>query len=163
VIAALLLAALAGMRLHSGDFTDGGAISTQLMAPGCGGANHTPSLDWSGAPKATKSFALIVHDPDAALPGGFDHWVLYDLPATVTQLPGDSAIASGRVGLASNGKAAYYGPCPPPGPEHHYIFTLYALDIATVGASAPLSAVQLEKAIAGHVLGTATLRATASS
>jgi hypothetical protein len=163
VIAALLLAAVTAMRLHSGDFTDGGAISTQLMAADCGGANHSPSLDWSGAPKGTKSFALVVHDPDAKIPGGFDHWVLYDLPATITQLPGDAALTSGRSGLASNGKAGYYGPYPPPGPPHHYVFTLYAIDVASVGSGQPLTAAKLQAAIAGHVLATATLRATASS
>jgi Raf kinase inhibitor-like YbhB/YbcL family protein len=163
VIASLLLAAATLMRLHSGDFTDGGAISPQLMAADCGGANHSPSLDWTGAPAGTKSFALIVRDPDAPVAGGFDHWVLYDLPASSKQLPGDATLPAGEVGLSSAGKAAYYGPCPPAGPAHHYIFTLYALDVTHVGESAPLTAAKLQAAIAGHVLATATLRATASS
>jgi Raf kinase inhibitor-like YbhB/YbcL family protein len=163
VIAALLLAVATVMRLHSGDFTDGGAISTQLMAAGCGGANHSPSLDWTGAPAGTKSFALIVNDPDAKVAGGFDHWVLYDLPARAKQLSGDASLKSGEVGLSTTGKAAYYGPCPPPGPPHHYIFTLYALDIARVAATAPLSGSKLQSAIAGHILATARLHATAAS
>jgi len=163
MIAAILLAATTLMSLHSGDFTDGGAISTQLMATGCGGANHSPSLDWSGAPAGTKSFALIVRDPDAPVAGGFVHWVLYDLPPETKQLSGDATLKAGQPGLASTGKAAYSGPCPPPGKPHHYIFTLYALDIAHAGSSTQLDAAQLEKAIAGHVLATATLRATAST
>jgi Raf kinase inhibitor-like YbhB/YbcL family protein len=163
VIAALALAAVTAMRLHSGDFTDGGAMSPQLMAPDCGGANHSPSLDWSGAPAGTKSFALIVRDPDASVAGGFIHWVLYDLPADTKALPGDAALKAGQSGLASTGKAAYSGPCPPPGKPHHYIFTLYALDIEHAGSSGDLDAAKLEKVIAGHVLATATLRATASN
>jgi Raf kinase inhibitor-like YbhB/YbcL family protein len=163
MIAALLLAVATGLRLHSGDFTDGGAISTQLMAAACGGANRTPSLDWSGAPAGTKSFALIVRDPDAPVAGGFDHWVLYDIPATTMQLSGNASIALGEVGLSSTGKATYFGPCPPAGPPHHYIFTLYALDERSVGATAPLTAAQLETAMSGHILATATLKATAAS
>jgi Raf kinase inhibitor-like YbhB/YbcL family protein len=163
MIAAILLAAATVMSLHSGDFTDGGAMSTQLMAGDCGGANHSPSLDWSGAPAGTKSFALIVRDPDAPVTGGFVHWVLYDLPPDTKELSGDAALKAGQPGLASTGKAAYSGPCPPPGKPHHYIFTLYALDIAHAGSTTPLDAAQLEKAIAGHVLATATLRATAST
>jgi Raf kinase inhibitor-like YbhB/YbcL family protein len=164
VIAALLLAAASAvMQLHSGDFTDGGAMSSQLMAPGCGGANRSPSLDWTGAPPGTKSFALIVRDPDAPVAGGFYHWVLYDLPARTKHIDGDAPPPAGEIGLATTGKAAYYGPCPPPGPAHHYVFTLYALDLPHVGGSGPLTAAQLERVIAGHVLATATLRATASS
>jgi Raf kinase inhibitor-like YbhB/YbcL family protein len=162
VIAALLLAVATAMTLHSGDFTDGGAISTQLMAPGCGGTNHTPSLDWTGAPQGTKSFALTVEDPDAPIAGGFDHWVLYDMAPATKQLSGDAALSTGITGLSSTGKTAYYGPCPPAGARHHYIFTLYALDETSVGATSPLTAAQLRKSITGHVLATATLRATAA-
>jgi Raf kinase inhibitor-like YbhB/YbcL family protein len=162
VIAALLLAAATAMQLHSGDFTDGAAMSTQLMSAGCGGANHSPSLAWSGAPKGTKSFALIVRDPDAPVAGGFVHWVLYDLPADTKQLSEDS-LHVGQTGLASNGKAAYSGPCPPSGQKHHYIFTLYALDVAHAAGGSPMTAAQLEAASTGHVLGKAVLTATASS
>lgn len=162
MIAALLLAAATAMQLHSGDFTDGGAMSTQLMASDCSGANHSPSLDWTGAPAGTKSFALIMRDPDAPVAGGFIHWVVYDLPPATKQLPGDASLEAGQMGLGSTGKAAYYGPCPPPGKPHHYVFTLYALDIARAGSGA-LDAAKLQKAIAGHVLATATLRATASN
>ncbi len=163
MIAALLLAAVTAMRLHSGDFTDGGAMSTQLMSADCGGANHSPSLDWSGAPAGTKSFALILRDPDAPVAGGFIHWVLYDVPATTKQLAGDATQQAGQAGLTTTGKASYYGPCPPPGKPHHYVFTLYALDIAHAGTSGEFDAAKLEKAMAGHVLATATLRATASN
>ena len=152
--------------LTSSDVSDGQQLSPPQMSgifgvPG--GTDTSPQLSWSGAPAGTKSFALIVRDPDAPGAGGFIHWVVYDVPANTKQLAGDAAHEAGQTGLATTGKPAYSGPCPPPGKPHHYIFTLYALDIAHAGSSSPLDAAKLEKAIAGHVLATATLRATASN
>jgi Raf kinase inhibitor-like YbhB/YbcL family protein len=157
VIAAIVLAAVTAMRLHSGDFTDGGAMSTQLMATDCGGANHSPSLDWSGVPAGTKSFALILRDPDAPVAGGFIHWVVYDVPASTKQLAGDATQQAGQAGLTTTGKAAYYGPCPPPGKPHHYIFTLYALDVPRLALGAAFSGSEARQAMQGHVLAQATL------
>ncbi|HTX58824.1 MAG TPA: YbhB/YbcL family Raf kinase inhibitor-like protein [Verrucomicrobiae bacterium] len=162
MIAAVLLAATL-MQLHSGDFVPGGAMPSELMAAQCGGENRSPALAWSGAPQATKSFALIVRDADAPVAGGFYHWVLYDIPAGTQELDGNARLPSSEIGLATTGKAAYYGPCPPPGPAHHYTFTLYALDVEHVGRAAPLDAADLLARIAGHVLAKATLSATASS
>lgn len=164
IAAVLLAAATAVMELHSGDFTNGGAIPLALMSTDCGGKNRTPSLIWMNAPKGTRSFALVEHDPDAAalISGGFDHWVLYNLPAQTHELAGNASISAQRVGLSSTGKAAYYGPCPPSGPAHHYVFTLYALDVAQISADAPLSASQLRQRIGGHILARATLEATAA-
>ncbi len=163
MIGAILLAATtAAMHLRSGDFIAGGAIPLALMARDCGGANRSPALLWTNAPKGVKSFALILHDPDAPLAGGYDHWVLYDVPAATTQIRGDATPAKAKLGLASTGHAVYVGPCPPPGPAHHYVFTLYALDVATLPGPTPLGADALERAIRGHVLAKATLEATAS-
>ena len=156
------LIAAATMILTSSDFSSGGTIPTALMAADCGGKNRVPALAWSNAPKSARSFALIVHDPDAPVPGGFYHWVVYDIPATTHAL-GGSAQAAGRLGLRTSGKSGYYGPCPPPGPAHHYIFTLYALDVAQVGGSDVLSGPQLETKINGHIVARATLEATAAT
>lgn len=158
----LSLIAAATMILSSSDFSSGGTIPTASMATDCGGKNLTPALAWSNAPTAARSFALIVHDPDAPVPGGFYHWVVYDIPASAHAL-GGSAQAAGRLGLSTSGKPGYYGPCPPPGPAHHYIFTLYALDVAHVGGSNALSGPQLEAKINGHVVARATLEATAAT
>jgi Raf kinase inhibitor-like YbhB/YbcL family protein len=95
----------------------------------CDDKNISPKITWSGKPAQTKSYALIVSDPDA--PNGvFYHWVLFNLPTSlntleegVTRLPANS-----KVGDNSWGKTAYNGPCPPKGTSHHYVFTLYALD-----------------------------------
>ena len=164
MIAGLLLAAsTASFSLRSGDFVSGGALPRQLMASDCGGTNRSPSLAWSGEPAGTKSYAIVVHDADAPVSGGFYHWVLYDIPAGKHDLAGNAAVPPAELGVATTGHRAYYGPCPPPGPQHHYTFTIYALDIASVGRGDALTASELLARMAGHVLAKSTLRATAQS
>ncbi|MBV8118118.1 MAG: YbhB/YbcL family Raf kinase inhibitor-like protein, partial [Candidatus Eremiobacteraeota bacterium] len=142
------------MKLQSADFAAGGTIPKTFMAGDCGGSNRPPSLRWSAAPAGTKSFALVLRDPDAPIPGGFNHWVVYDIAAAATSL-GPALPAGAREGLRSTGKSGYYGPCPPPGPAHHYIFTLYALDVGQIAAAVPTAA-QLAAKMQGHVLARAT-------
>ena len=114
--------------LSSGSFQNNQAIPRRYT---CDGEDVSPALAWNGAPEGTKSFALIMDDPDA--PGGtFVHWVLYDLPAETMQLPEGvpktEELASGaRQGRNGFGRTGYGGPCPPPGKPHHYHFKLYAL------------------------------------
>jgi Raf kinase inhibitor-like YbhB/YbcL family protein len=162
VMIASFVLALAAMQLESGDFRAGGTIPLASMATDCGGSNQTPALAWSGAPAATKSFALVVRDPDAPLAGGFYHWLVYNIPAATHKLAHNAVPASAQVGVVSTGKAVYYGPCPPPGPSHHYLFELYALDVARFAADSPLNATQLQRRIEGHVLAKATLTGLAS-
>ena len=120
--------ALSSMQLTSSAFRTGGAIPRKHTGEG---EDVSPPLAWSGAPENTKSFALICHDPDAPLvtPGhyGFVHWVLYNIPASVNELPeGVDAHTSGRTDF---GKTGYGGPMPPEGHgTHHYFFWLLALD-----------------------------------
>lgn len=123
---------------------------------GCGGNNISPELHWRGAPRGTRSFALIVRDPDAPVPGGFIHWVAYNIPANAQSLPANAPLAPDQLGATSRNEARYGGPCPPPGPAHHYIFTLYALDIPHV-AGEHLTAAQLQQAAAHHTLARASL------
>ncbi len=161
MVATLVAVATALMALHSGDFAAGGTIPSALMAADCGGQNRPPALEWKNAPASTKSFALTERDPDAPIAGGFYHWVVYDVP------PGTSSLSrapygSNRLGRASTGKPEYYGPCPPPGPAHHYIFTLYALDVASLDGGTPLTGPQLESRVRAHVIARATLEATAA-
>ena len=120
--------ALSDMTLTSSAFDNGGSIPRKHTGEG---EDVSPALAWSSAPHGTRSFALICHDPDAPLvsPGtyGFVHWVLYGIPASVTEL----AEGSGEYTPGSNnfGKTAYGGPMPPPGHgTHHYFFWLLALD-----------------------------------
>lgn len=160
--AIVLAAASAAMQLASGDFSSGGVIPSPSMATDCGGKNQSPALAWRAEPKAAKSFALILHDPDAPVAGGFYHWVIYNLPPTAHGLAANARLAADQLGRTSLGTPGYYGPCPPPGPAHHYIFTLYALDLARISSDAPLTGQQLEARVAGHVLARAVLRGTAS-
>ncbi len=162
-IAGVLLATGSSlMQLRSGDFAAGGRLPRPLMAAECGGENRSPALAWSDAPRGTKSFALVAHDPDAPIPGGFYHWVVYNLPAGIKALADGVKLSASELGVTSVGKPGYYGPCPPPGPAHHYVFTLYALDFGQISGRSPIDGAQLQRAIAGHVLGRATLQGTAS-
>lgn len=101
---------------------------------GCTGENTSPALEWEGAPKGTKSYAITVYDPDAPTGSGWWHWTVVNIPATVTKLKeGDSHkgnLPSGAVeGRTDFGRPGYGGPCPPPGKPHRYIFTVHALKV----------------------------------
>ena len=147
----------AAMKITSSAFQPDGAIPKKYS---CDGQDISPPLAWSDAPAGTKSFALIMDDPDAR-PDTWVHWVLYDLPATAHDLPENvpkqKELASGaRNGVNGEPKIGYEGPCPPPGPVHNYHFKLYALD-AKLGLAAGATKAEVEKAMKGHVLGEAEL------
>ena len=136
------------LTLTSDAFTNNGTIPT---VHSCSGAATSPALAWSSAPAGTKAFALIVHDPDAPLPGGFTHWLVIDLPGKTTSLsPGilqDSPFPGGAEQLIG-----YRGMCPPVGASaHHYHFRFYALD-AALGAAAGTAKDTVEAAMQGHIL-----------
>lgn len=128
----------------------------------CDGANVSPPLRWSGVPEGTKSFALIMDDPDA--PGStFVHWVYYDIPADVHELPkGVPAEKAPDIGgtQGSNDfrKIGYGGPCPPGG-EHRYYFKLYALD-TTIDLAPGKTKKELLDAMNGHILEETQLMGT---
>jgi Raf kinase inhibitor-like YbhB/YbcL family protein len=100
---------------------------------GCTGENISPALNWSGAPKGTKSFAITVFDPDAPTGSGWWHWTLVNIPANVTKIEEGASntktLPKGAVeGRTDYGKSGYGGPCPPQKDKpHRYIFTIYAL------------------------------------
>jgi hypothetical protein len=104
---------------------------------GCSGQNISPALAWKDFPAGTKSFALMVHDPDAPTGSGWWHWIVYNIPAKVTSLPTGAGKADGSLmpqgAVQSNtdfGTPGYGGPCPPKGDKpHRYIFTLFALKV----------------------------------
>ncbi|HET9215382.1 MAG TPA: YbhB/YbcL family Raf kinase inhibitor-like protein [Terriglobia bacterium] len=129
----------------------------------CDGDDISIPLQWSDPPAGTKSFALIADDPDA--PGKtWVHWVLYDLPAEARRLP--EAVPTARVldggarqGINDFRRLGYGGPCPPPGPPHRYVFTLYALD-RKVGLEAAATKQDLLRAIKDHTLAQAELVGT---
>ncbi len=132
----------------------------------CAGEDVSPPLAWTGAPAGTKSFVLVVDDPDAPDPAApkvvWVHWVLYDLPASATSLAGGLTAAhlppGAREGLNDWKRPGWRGPCPPAG-RHRYFHKLYALDIVLPDLHRPTKAA-LEKAFAGHVLARAELIGT---
>jgi len=123
----------ATFRLTSTSFKDGGAIPDKfaLNSFGCTGGNVAPALAWSHPPAGTKSFALMVHDPDAPTGSGFWHWVIYNLPPDTTELAEGGALPKGAtLGNTDFGAPGWGGPCPPVGSgDHHYRFTLFALKV----------------------------------
>lgn len=157
--------------LTSPDFSRGGTIAKEQVYDsfGCTGGNISPALAWSGAPAGTKSFALLVHDPDAPTGGaGWWHWVVVDIPAGTHELPkgagkaDGSRLPAGAVSIASDfGAPGYGGPCPPVGDKpHHYHFTIYALKVEKLdlpkGASASLAGFMVN----ANAIGKATLIGT---
>jgi Raf kinase inhibitor-like YbhB/YbcL family protein len=132
----------------------------------CEGKDVSPPLAWGAAPAGTKSFVLIVDDPDAPDPAApkttWVHWVLYDIPADCARLPEAvkaAALPPGtREGTNDWGRTGYGGPCPPIG-RHRYFHKLYALD-ATLGDLSHPRKAALEKAMHGHVLAQAVLIGT---
>ena len=141
--------------LSSQSFVDGATIPARYT---CDGLNLSPQLSWTGTPAGTKSFLLIVDDPDA--PGGtFVHWVFFDVAAKTEALPeGPTAAKLGTAGINDFGKSAYGGPCPPKGRgAHRYFFKLSALDIPSLGLTPGATLIQVNQKITGHVLATATL------
>src|SRR5947199_10020981 len=148
------------MQLTSSDFNAGGAIPIRFT---CEGDNASPEFSWKEAPGETKSFALVLHDPDAPRAGGFTHWVVYNIPAKTGHL-GEGTPKQGRapdVGLQGkndSGKIGYMGPCPPSG-THRYIARLYALD-AELPLAPGASHEELSSAMQGHILAEAELVGT---
>jgi Raf kinase inhibitor-like YbhB/YbcL family protein len=142
VVAALAAASPAfgagKLTLTSKDVKPGGTLTQQLVFSGfgCSGANVSPELSWKNAPAGTRSFVVTVYDPDAPTGSGWWHWVVYDIPATATELPqgagsGKAPLAEGaKQGRTDFGAPGFGGACPPPGDKpHRYIFTVYALKL----------------------------------
>lgn len=152
--------------LTSTDIEPNGTIQMEQVFGGfgCTGKNISPALAWSGAPEGTKSFALLVHDPDAPTGGaGWWHWLVVNIPAGTSALAKDAGKADGSKlpGGATQvttdfGSPGWGGPCPPVGdPPHRYNFTLYALAIDRLdvsGASASLAGYMIN----GNAIGKAS-------
>jgi Raf kinase inhibitor-like YbhB/YbcL family protein len=140
-------------KLVSLAFEEGKPIPAKYT---CDDANVSPALSWTGAPETTKSFAIIMDDPDAPM-GTWVHWVMYNIPGTVSSLEEELSITkiNATDGLNSWGEKGYNGPCPPGG-THHYIFKLYALD-KILTPKERMSKDDLLEAMKGHILGETTL------
>lgn len=163
-----------GFSTESSDLK-GGQFENKFVLNGfgCSGQNISPAISWRGIPEGTKSLALVMHDPDAPTgAGGFTHWVVVNIPATVKRLDqgaGNGELPSSAVGV-SNGfdntgvtgsNGGYGGPCPPVGDAAHaYVFTLYALAVEDIhqAAGIPINASsQVHGFILNHGLGASLL------
>lgn len=132
-------------------FNEGAGIPAEHT---CDGADISPPLQWTGVPAEAKSLALIADDPDAPA-GDWVHWVLYDLPPDVSQLPAAVPATArlstgGAQGKTDFGRTGYGGPCPPHG-SHRYFFKIYALD-TLLRLEPGATKKELLKAMQGHVL-----------
>lgn len=148
-------ATLTRLELTSDAFRNGQSIPRDYS---CDGAGQSPPLKWGEPPQGTKSFALVVDDPDA--PSGlFRHWGVWDIPAGTRSIAAGQSVGSEAVnGFGKNG---YGAPCPPPshGP-HHYHFKLYALDNDKLGLAAGAKAEEVENAARQHAIGLGELVGT---
>lgn len=139
--------------LKSSAFTHNGFIPPKYT---CNGTGISPPLNWSGAPITTKSFVLIMDDPDAPA-GTWDHWILFNIPSDIHMLPENvNNLPSGtKKGSNSWHRNNYGGPCPPSG-IHRYFFKLYALDVL-LNLSEGATKQEIENAMQKHILATAEL------
>jgi Raf kinase inhibitor-like YbhB/YbcL family protein len=171
VLALLLLAqpafAAGKLSVKSSDLKPGGTLPGRSVfnSFGCTGGNVSPQLSWSNAPAGTKSFAVTVYDPDAPTGSGWWHWVVYDIPAGVNELPqgagGGTGLPAGAVqGKTDFGTANYGGACPPPGKPHRYVFTVHALKVEKLGVPADATAAMVGFNLHASELGKASLTVT---
>lgn len=162
--------------IHAADFTlssptikTGTLLTEQQVFNGfgCSGKNQSPELNWTAAPKETKSFAVTVYDPDAPTGSGWWHWLIYNIPATATGVSAGAGEASGKQlpagaiqGRSDFGTYAFGGACPPEGDKaHRYIFTVHALKIDKIDVPADASAALIGYMINANVLETASFTA----
>jgi Raf kinase inhibitor-like YbhB/YbcL family protein len=154
---------VARFAVSSPQVRDGGSFPASAWADsmGCTGGNQQVTLDWHGAPAATKGYAVTMFDPDAPTGGGFWHWLVWDIPAGSRAL-GPTPPAGAVSGTDDAGVTGWMGPCPPAGDvAHHYEITVYALDTASLGLPAATPAAVTAFTMSGHVIGYARMTVTA--
>jgi Raf kinase inhibitor-like YbhB/YbcL family protein len=145
--------------LTSPDFKDGERLPVKYAGnnksnPNCVGENVSPAFSWANPPEGTKSYALLMFDPEGRPPGGVSHWVAYGIPVSVAGFAeGEVSKPSDKyVGGQSTMKlSSYFGPCTPPGAPHHYTFTLMATDLEPSALKAGMTRDEVIKALDGHV------------
>jgi len=149
------------MNLTSPDFKE--RISIEQVYPACGGKNISPELFWSNFPKETKSFAITMYDPDAPTDHGWWHWIVVNIPVNITHFPKDAGnpiseyFDLGFQTINDYGEIGYGGPCPPPGPAHRYIITVYALDVEGFKVNREINPQIIAKAIKEHAIDEASI------
>lgn len=154
-----------GLTLRSAELAAGRPISRNQVydRSGCRGDNISPGLFWGDPPAGTRSFAVLMFDPDAP-GGGFWHWAVFDIPAAVRSLqtgagaPPKHLLPAGAIQVRNDfGSLGYAGPCPPPGPAHHYHLMLYALRLSKLGLDMTASPAQVAARVAANSLAKAEI------
>lgn len=148
--------------LTSDDISDGQPMPIRHAHTSVGGQDLSPQLSWSGFPAGTKSFALTCFDPDAPTGSGFWHWVVVNLPASVTSLPRGAKLPSGAFSVRSDyGRPGYGGAAPPAGDRpHRYIFVVHALEVPKLLVDRTATPAEVGFHLAFHTLARAAIRAT---
>lgn len=162
----------AAVLMYGGNFTlesndlEGQLTTKQVYSGfGCTGENISPALSWKDAPKGTKSFAVTVYDPDAPTGSGWWHWIVFNIPKSVTALPANAGdtekglIPKAAVqSMTSYGKSGFGGACPPVGDKpHRYVFTVYALDVDALELDAAATPALVGYMLNAHALAKASL------
>lgn len=153
-----------GFTLHSNDLSGQLTKKQEFFGFGCDGQNISPELHWSDIPKGTKSFAVTVYDPDAPTGRGWWHWVVFNIPSSVTSLPADfgnnakSQKINALQSITDYGKSGFGGACPPKGDRpHRYMFTVHALNVNHLALDDKSSPAQAGYMINAHSIGKATI------
>lgn len=139
---------LTSESFNDGDYLGADHVLSEAYGFGCAGGNLSPQLSWIGAPEGTKSFAVTCYDPDAPTGSGFWHWVVANIPASVTSLdlgagdPASGKMPKGALEVRTDfGAPGYGGPCSPEGSHvHRYIFTVHAVGVDKLEVTADTSA-----------------------
>ncbi len=150
------------LNVSSRLFSEGATIPSSAAHTYAGGENISPDLAWTDGPEGTAAYAVACYDPDAPTTVGFTHWLVFNLPATVTSLEagagGSDSPAGGVSGFTDWGESRYGGMAPPPGDDpHHYQFSVYALDTGDLPLDATTTYAKFRFMIRGHVLASGTL------
>lgn len=150
-----------GFKITSTSFEDNAVMDRKFAGKGgprkCDGENISPAFSWENAPEGTKSFAIYARDAVGRGGLGVDHWLLYNIPASVTGFAEGEVPAGTAQGKNITGKSAYLGPCPDVGDQpHHYEFMIVPLDLEPDALKEDLTGSEFLKAIDGHATSAAT-------
>jgi Raf kinase inhibitor-like YbhB/YbcL family protein len=151
-------------RVTSAELTHGGSLPRDAASAASGGSNRSPQLSWYGFPEETRSFVITMYDADAPTPSGFWHWLVKDIPASVTELKagagrGDETLPAGARHHPNDARdRAYDGPAPPPDSGvHRYFIAVHALDVESIGVDEESTPAYLNLQLLNHTLARAVM------